>query len=129
MEATTELETLAEFFDRYGAALTTGDLPALAGCYRLPGTVVSGNYSFTFSSPAAVALSFVGAAAAYQELQLVAAHAEIGEVQRLGEALVMAAVRWEYLDANGHSVPGEGFRYVIRLGEPTPQICVVMPTG
>jgi hypothetical protein len=127
VEATTERATLADFFDRYGSALTTGDLPTLAACYRLPGSVVSDSYSFTFSTPAAVALSFLGAAPAYQERQLVAAHAEIEDVQRLSDGLVMVAVRWEYLDCRGGAVPGTGYRYVIRLGAPGPQICVVMP--
>jgi hypothetical protein len=129
VEATTELETLADFFDRYGSALTTGDLPTLASCYRLPGTVVSDNYSFTFASPAAVALSFVGAAPEYRAHELVAAHAEIEDVQRLSDGLLLASVRWEYLDCRGGAVPGGSYRYVIRLGGPTPQICVVMPVG
>jgi hypothetical protein len=129
VEATTEHATLSDFFDHYGSALTAGDLPTLAGCYRLPGTVVSDNYSFTFSSLAAVALSFVGAAPAYQERELVAAHAEIEEVRRLSDGLVLASVRWEYLDCRGESVPGGAYRYVIRLGAGTPQICVVMPTA
>jgi hypothetical protein len=129
VEATTELETLADFFDRYGSALTTGDLLTLSSCYRLPGTVVADNYSFTFSSPAAVALSFVGAAPAYRERELVAAHAEIEDVQRLSDGLVLASVRWEYLDCRGEAVPGGAYRYVVRLGGTTPQICVVMPTA
>jgi hypothetical protein len=134
VDATTELDTLADFFDRYGTALTTGDLPTIASCYRLPGMVVSDTHSFTFSSPAAVALSFVGAAPAYRELQVVAAHAELEDVQKLGDGLLMVAVRWEYLDSRGRSVPGEGYRYVVQmggsaLGAPGPQICVVMPTG
>lgn len=128
MEAITERETLADFFDRYGSALTSGDLPTLANCYRLPGTVVSEKYTFTFSSPAAVALSFVGAAPAYQERELVAAHAEIEDVQRLSDGLVLASVRWEYLDCRGEAVPGGAYRYVVRLGD-SPQICVVMPVG
>jgi hypothetical protein len=57
----------------------------------------------------------------------VAAHAEIEDVQRLSDGLVMVAVRWEYLDARGAAVPGEGYRYVLGLGGPAPQICVVMP--
>jgi hypothetical protein len=129
VEATTELETLADFFDRYGSALTTGDLGTLSSCYRLPGTVVADSYSFTFSSPAAVALSFVGAAPAYQERELVAAHAEIEDVQRLSDGLVLASVRWEYLDCRGEAVPGGAYRYVVRLGGATPQICVVMPVA
>jgi hypothetical protein len=129
VEATTELETLADFFDRYGTALTTGDLPTIASCYRLPGMVVADGYSFTFASPAAVALSFVGAAPAYRECELVAAHADIEGVQRLSDGLVMVSVRWEYLDARGAAVPGESYRYVVHLGRSAPQICVVMPLG
>ncbi|HYN92822.1 MAG TPA: hypothetical protein VES42_03120 [Pilimelia sp.] len=127
MEAITQRDTLAEFFDRYGAALTAGDLTTIAGCYALPGMVVADGYSFSFSSPAAVALSFLGAAPAYQERELVAAHADITDVQRLSDGLVLAAVRWEYLDCRGAAVPGERYRYVVRLGRTAPQICVVLP--
>jgi hypothetical protein len=129
VEAITERDTLADFFDRYGGALVAGDLPAIAGCYAMPGMVVSYGYGFTFSSPAAVALSFIGAAPAYREHQLVAAHAEIGEVQRLSDGIVLVDVRWEYLDSDGGAVPGERFRYLVRLGRLAPQICVVMPMG
>ena len=62
MKAPTDSEHLTDFFDRYGAALTSGDVSAVAACYALPGMVVSDSYSFTFSTPAAVALSFLGAA-------------------------------------------------------------------
>lgn len=35
MRASTDLDTLTDFFDRYGVALTAGDVPAIAGCYAL----------------------------------------------------------------------------------------------
>ncbi|MEV6489927.1 hypothetical protein AB0M20_15090, partial [Actinoplanes sp. NPDC051633] len=69
MKAITDLEHLTDFFDRYGSALTRGDVSAVANCYALPGMVVANTYSFTFASPAAVALSFLGAAPAYREQQ------------------------------------------------------------
>ena len=80
MKATSDLSELTDFFDRYGAALTSGDVAAIANCYALPGMVVADSYSFTFASPAAVALSFLGAAPAYQEQQIVAAHAQLRDV-------------------------------------------------
>ena len=126
---TAELATLEDFFGRYGCALAAGDLPAIASCYAMPGMVVSEAYGFTFSSPAAVALSFVGAAPAYREREIVAAHAEIEDVTPLGGAMVMVAVHWEYLDSAGNAVPGERFRYLVRLGRPSTQICVVMPVS
>ncbi|MEJ3745411.1 hypothetical protein WEI85_19225 [Actinomycetes bacterium KLBMP 9797] len=123
----TELDAVTEFFDRYGAALVAGDVPAIANCYAMPGMVVADGYSFSFSSAAAVALSFVGAAPDYQERQLVAAHAQIRDVQRLTAALALVAVDWEYLDSQGHAVPGRGYRYLLRLTNDGPAICAVIP--
>ncbi|MET7962885.1 hypothetical protein ABZ356_20115 [Micromonospora zamorensis] len=129
MNAPTNLDTLADFFDRYGVALTSGDLPALAGCYALPGLVVADTYSFSFTSPAAVALSFVGAAPDYQERELIAAHARIEDVQPLSALLTMVAVEWEFLDSRGQSVPGERYRYLLRTSDEGPLICTVVRTA
>ena len=128
MKAPTDIDTLAEFFGRYGAALTTGDVSAIARCYALPGMVVADSYSFTFASPAAVALSFLGAAPAYREQQIVAAHAQLRDVQRLSNALAMVAVDWEYLDSAGNAVPGESYRYLIRADADGPRITTVVAT-
>jgi hypothetical protein len=122
----TGIDELTDFFDRYGAALTTGDVAGIAGCYTLPGMVVSGSYSFTFTSPAAVALSFLGAAPSYREQRIVAAHAQIDDVQPLGDSLALVAVTWEYLDASGHAVPGDRYRYLVRAEQTGWRICTVI---
>lgn len=124
---TTELDILADFFRRYGSALTTEDLPAIAGCYALPAMVVADSYSFSFSTPAAVALSFIGAVPEYRERGLVAAHAQLSGVQPLSGGLTMVVVDWEYLDSRGAAIPGESFRYVLRRTPAGHRICVVMP--
>ena len=128
MKAITDLDHLTDFFDRYGSALTRGDVSAVANCYALPGMVVADTYSFTFTSPAAVARSFLGAAPAYQEQQIVAAHAQILDVQRLSDALAMVAVEWEYLDSSGRAVPGESYRYLVRADTDGPRITTVIAT-
>lgn len=129
VNASTDLDTLADFFDRYGVALTSGDLPAIAGCYALPGLVVADTYSFSFTTPAAVALSFVGAAPDYQSRELVAAHARIEDVQPVSALLTMVAVEWEFLDSRGQAVPGERYRYLLRISDDGPRICTVVRTG
>jgi hypothetical protein len=129
VNASTDLDTLADFFDRYGVALTSGDLPAIAGCYALPGLVVADTYSFSFTSPAAVALSFVGAAPDYQDRELIAAHARIEDVQPVSALLTMVAVEWEFLDSQGQAVPGERYRYLLRISDEGPVICTVVRTG
>jgi hypothetical protein len=126
VKAPTDLDNLTDFFDRYGSALTTGDVSAVAACYALPGLVVADSYSFTFASPAAVALSFLGAAPAYREQRIVAAHAQLLDVQRLSRALAMIAVEWEYLDSAGNAVPGDRYRYLIRADADGPRITTVI---
>ena len=128
MKTPTDLDDLTDFFDRYGTALTRGDVSGIAGCYALPGMVVADSYSFTFASPAAVALSFLGAAPAYREQQIVAAHAQLRDVQGLSDALTMVAVEWEYLDSRGNAVPGERYRYLIRSEADGPRITTVIAT-
>jgi len=129
VNASTDLSTLSDFFDRYGAALTAADVPAIANCYALPGLVVANTYSFSFSSPAAIALSFVGAAPDYQERELIAAHAQIQDVQQISALLAEVAVQWEYLDSQGQAVPGERYRYLLRMTDDGPAICTVIRTG
>ncbi|SCG68011.1 hypothetical protein GA0074704_4340 [Micromonospora siamensis] len=126
VKASTDLDTLTEFFDRYGVALTAGDVAGVAACYALPGLVVADTYSFSFTSPAAVALSFVGAAPDYQERELVAANAVIDDVQPFSGALTMVAVEWEFLDSQGRAVPGEHYRYLLRSTPDGPVICTVI---
>jgi hypothetical protein len=128
VKSSADLEHLTDFFDRYGAALTRGDVSGVAGCYALPGMVVSDSYSFTFATPAAVALSFLGAAPAYREQQIVAAHAQIRDVQRISTALALVQVDWEYLDSEGRAVPGESFRYLLRSDADGPRITTVVAT-
>ena len=128
MKATSDLSELTDFFDRYGAALTSGDVAAIANCYALPGMVVADSYSFTFTSPAAVALSFLGAAPGYTEQRIVAANAQLRDVQRLSGALTLVAVEWEYLDATGAAVPGERYRYLLRAEQSGPRITTVIAT-
>ncbi|MFC7550135.1 hypothetical protein [Plantactinospora sp. GCM10030261] len=129
MNISTDLEVLADFFDRYGAALTAADVPAIAGCYALPGMVVADTYSFSFTSPAAVALSFVGAAPDYQDREVVAANAQFRDVRRVSALLTMVAVEWEYLDSQGRAVPGERFEYLLRMTDDGPLICTVVRAG
>ena len=129
MSTLTDLSTLSDFFDRYGAALTAADVPAIANCYALPGLVVANTYSFSFSSPAAIALSFVGAAPDYQDRELIAAHAQIRDVQQISALLAEVAVQWEYLDSQGEAVPGERYRYLLRMTDDGPAICTVIRTG
>ncbi|HZN16646.1 MAG TPA: hypothetical protein VFB84_00350 [Micromonosporaceae bacterium] len=131
MEHAAEAATaaLTDFFDRYGNALIAGDLPTIAACYAMPGLVVTNDATFSFATPAAVETAFAGAAETYHAKRLVAARADVCEVSWLTPALALASVTWEYLDARGWAVPGESYRYLLRVVGDKLAICVVVPAG
>lgn len=129
MEHAAATATLTEFFDRYGNALTMGDLSTIASCYAMPGLVVGNDATFSFTTPAAVEAAFAGATEIYNARGLVAARADIRDINWLTPALAIVSVTWEYLDAQGWAVPGESYRYVLRVVDNQPAICVVIPTG
>lgn len=130
MEHTTaDTEAVTEFFDRYGTALTASDLPTIASCYAMPGMVVSDESAFSFANPSAVEAAFAGAAETYEAKGLIAARAEIRDVKWLTDKVVLVGVEWEYLDSQGGAVPGESYRYVLRMVNGRPLINVVIPTG
>ena len=43
--------------------------------------------------------------------------------------LAMVAVDWEYLDSSGNAVPGESYRYLIRVDACGPRITTVIATS
>jgi hypothetical protein len=88
MERHTTVDTtvLTDFFDRYGTALIANDLPTVAACYAMPGLVVADESTFSFSTPAAVEAAFTGAADTYHQKGLVAARADVRDVQWLTPA-------------------------------------------
>ena len=46
----------------------------------------------------------------------------------VGSSLAMVAVDWEYLDSLGNAVPGESFRYLMRVDASGPRITTVIAT-
>jgi hypothetical protein len=125
----TPTEAVVAFFERYGAALTSPDLPAVAACYATPGLIVSDERSIAIGSRAEVRAAFCGVAEACQAKRLVAAVPTVRSAQRLTSGLVLAAVDWEYVDNQGGAVAGESNHYLLRMLDTGPLICVVTPAG
>src|SRR5262245_61627614 len=117
---------ITDFFVRYGAALGSGDLPAIAACYATPALVVSDGRSLPVANGVDVASAFFGSAETYEARGLVSAQPSIGEVEPITDVLSLVHVNWDYLDSQGGVQPGESYRYLVRLGD-NPGICVVIP--
>jgi hypothetical protein len=121
---------ITDFFVRYGTALGSGDLPAIAACYATPALVVSDGRSLPVDNSDDVEAAFKGSAETYEARGLVGARPNIGGMETITDVLTMVEVSWDYLDQEGGVQPGESYRYLVRLGD-KPGICVVItvPSG
>ncbi len=117
---------ITDFFARYGTALGSGDLPAIAACYATPALVVTDPATTLIATATDVESAFVGSWETYEARELTDAKATISHLEKLSELLAMVAVSWEYIDSQGGTQPGESYRYLVRLGA-EPGICVVIP--
>jgi ketosteroid isomerase-like protein len=120
-------ERLRRFFARYGEALAAGDLKAVSGCYAVPSLVLSDAGSVPVAAREEIEAAFDGAAERYRAQGLVDLRPTLVASEVLGERLVSADVRWDYLDEQGRSAQQNGYRYVLRLEHETePRIQVVI---
>src|SRR5215211_6835654 len=98
---TTPHAEVEAFLDRYGEALAGGDLAGIAACYTLPALVAGDGAAIPIAEPGQVEAAFAGAADAYRAQGLVGIRAELRGVDRLTPNLLLADVRWAYLDQGG----------------------------
>jgi ketosteroid isomerase-like protein len=117
MDTTPHTEVEA-FLDRYAEALAGGDLPGIAGCYTLPALVAGDEAAIPIAEAAQVEAAFAGAADAYRTQGLVGIRAELRAVDRLTPTLVLANVRWAYLDQDGQARRHSDLRYLLRRSAP-----------
>lgn len=117
--------TLTRFFQRYGTALATGDLPGIAHCYAYPSLAVADAASVVIESQEAVQAAFQGAAEGYRAQGLVAAVASFERTDHLSDALCEVTIRWSYRDDSGSERQSERYRYLIRRQDDEWSISVV----
>ena len=113
MDTTPQSEVEA-FLDRYGEALAGGDLVGIAACYTLPALVAGDGAAIPIAEPGQVEAAFAGAADAYRAQGLVGIRAELRGVDRLTPNLLLADVRWAYLDQAGEARRHSSYRYLLR---------------
>jgi ketosteroid isomerase-like protein len=102
------------FLDRYADALAGGDLPGIVGCYTLPALVAGDDTAIPITEPGQVEAAFAGAADTYKAQGLVGIRAELRGVDRLTPNLLLADVRWAYLDEGGEARRRSSYRYLLR---------------
>lgn len=103
-----------DLLDQLAHALVDGDGDAVAALWEVPAFVLGADAVIAVSSRAEIAEFFGGAKAQYNDRGIMTTRADLLDLERIGNRIVIAAVRWPYLDADGHEVGSESADYTLR---------------
>ena len=109
-----EEERLAEFFDRYAAALREFDADATARLWGLPGMIVTDEFAGALESRADLAAGLATSYPLYRRLGLESAWPEIRAVSALTDRISTVRVRWRFLDADDELIVTTDYEYLVR---------------
>lgn len=110
-------EAIRGYLERYGRALSEGDLAAIAACWDVPAFVLSDQGVQPVSAAAEIEAFFGGAVEYYRSQGLVATRPEEVRIQPLGQRVAAVDVVWSAQNAAGETVSTERAHYIVRLGE------------
>lgn len=112
-----EQASVQQYFDRYAKAMTTGDTKAMVKLWGVPAFVIGEYEARVVQSESEVEQFLGGAAEMYTERGIVDTRAEIVDLDWITSDLVIATVRWPYLDAQERTVGEETSSYTLLRGE------------
>ena len=109
-------ETVLHFMERYGRALSEGDLVAITDSWEPPALVLADEATMPVDEAGEVQAFFSQAVEWYRAQGLMATRPTLGRVQRLGERLTAVDVAWSAVDADGVEKARERSHYILRRG-------------
>jgi hypothetical protein len=109
--------SVQEYLDRFATAMTSGDIKTMAKLWGVPAFVIGVSEARVVQSEAEVEQFFGGAKDAYNERGICDTRAEITNLDWIGDDLVIATVRWPYLDAEDCVLGEESSSYTLLRGE------------
>jgi hypothetical protein len=112
-----EQASVQEYFDRFAAAMTSGDTKTMAQLWGVPAFVIGTHEARVVQSESDVEQFFSGARELYNRRGIVGTRAEIVNLDWIDEELVMATVRWPYLDQSERTIGEESSTYTLLRGE------------
>jgi len=110
-------DEISRFLERYGRALSTGDLPAIANCWAVPALVLGDEDAVAVGDSSEIQQFFAQATASYHAQGLISTRPELERVERLSEQLTAVDVRWAACDAAGKEQASERSHYVLQRGQ------------
>lgn len=103
-----------DLLDELAKAVTAGDGETIASLWETPAFVIGADEVVAIASKAQIATFFGGAKGAYNDRGITGTRADILDLERVGDRIVIAVVRWPYLTADGKQVGSESSDYTLR---------------
>jgi hypothetical protein len=122
---------IAKFFARYGAALSSGDLPEIVSCFDPPTVIVDEATTTLMVDRGQLSDYFTGIEKRYRARGAFTASATIRDIEQLASALWLVDVSWASFDESGEPAPVsvETYKYVLRTaGAEEPLIVAAVVT-
>jgi hypothetical protein len=112
-----EQASVQQYFDRFAAAMTSGDTRELVKLWGVPAFVIGRDEARVVQSESEVEQFFDGAKEMYNERGIVQTRADIVSLDWVGTDLVVATVRWPYLNEREEELGEETSSYTLLRGE------------
>ncbi|MDQ3365311.1 MAG: hypothetical protein M3680_07785 [Myxococcota bacterium] len=103
-----------ELLDALAAAIASGDATAVARLWETPALVIGEEGVIHVTGPDDVTRWFADAQVQVTARGLTSTHGDLIDLKRVGSRIVIATVRWPYLDASGHPVGAASADYTLR---------------
>jgi hypothetical protein len=105
---------IEDFFDHFERALTSGDAHVIASLWETPAFVLADQMGRAVTSPDEVEAFFSGVKEQYAKRGIIEARAEIVRAEWVTDRIVIAQVRWPYIDEHGEEIGEESSTYTLR---------------
>jgi hypothetical protein len=117
---------IEEFFARYGAALSSGDLPGIVSCFDPPTVIVEETATTLMIDQRQLSAYFMGIEERYRARGAFTASATVRDVEQLTSALWLVDVCWDSFDESGAPAPVkvETYKYLLRTVRPEEPLIV-----
>lgn len=110
-------DQVRHFLERYGQALSTGDLPEIAGCWEVPALSLADAGAVLISDSGEIERYFERAVGEYHAHGLMTTWPRLEKMEALTDRLASVDVRWASFDTAGVERSSEHSFYILRRGD------------
>jgi hypothetical protein len=110
-------DQIRRFLERYGQALSIGDVAEITGCWEIPALTLADAGAVPVSDSSEIARYFERAVGEYHSQGLMTTQPQLEKVQALTDQLVSVDVRWSSFDMAGVERSSERSHYILRRGD------------